>query len=354
MLKLYRRHLDTCKHATKGTKYTKCGCPIWVDGMHEGKRDRHSMDTFNWEEASRLLLEITADESAKDSSVNDAVDGFLEDCERRLHLHTFQKYRETLNALKKFCAGRAITSVRALDYATLYAFVGTLMDAPSTVGKKIERLRTFIRHCEDMGWCENNPARKIKKPKVTSAPVIPFTDEQQKAIIAAIDKYPTANTLGYDNRARVLAFILTLRYTALRISDVVKLRLDKINNNRLLLRTTKTGAPVHLPLPPALLAALKKIENGSPYYFWSGKGEAKGALNVWHRAFIKLLELAKVEGHPHMYRHTMAIDLLEKGVTVEQVAAILGNTPTIVYKHYAPWVESRQKALDAAVMSVWA
>jgi integrase len=101
------------------------------------------------------------------------------------------------------------------------------------------------------------------------------------------------------------------------------------------------------------LDALKAIENGSPYYFGSGKGEAKGALNVWHRVFIKLLELAKVEGHPHMYRHTMAIDLLENGVTVEQVAAILGNTPTIVYKHYAPWVASRQKALDAAVMSVW-
>jgi integrase len=253
MLKLYRRHLDTCKHKSKGAKYTKCSCPIWVDGMHEGKRSRYSLDMFNWEEASQKLLEITAGKTAKDSSINDAVDDFLKDCERRLHLHTFQKYRETLYALKRFCAGRSLTTVRVLDYAMLHAFVSTLTDAPSTVGKKIERLRTFIRHCHDMGWCESNPATKLKKPKVTNPPVVPFTDKQQKAILAAISKYPTANTLGYDNRARVLAFVLTLRYTALRISDVVRLSRDRVNNGRMLLRTTKTGVPVHLPLPPVLL-----------------------------------------------------------------------------------------------------
>jgi hypothetical protein len=47
MLKLYRRHYPACKHSSKGTSYTKCACPIWVDGMHEGKRTRYSLDTFN-------------------------------------------------------------------------------------------------------------------------------------------------------------------------------------------------------------------------------------------------------------------------------------------------------------------
>jgi predicted transcriptional regulator len=54
-----------------------------------------------------------------------------------------------------------------------------------------------------------------------------------------------------------------------------------------------------------------------------------------------------------MFRHTLATELLEKGITVEHVAQILGNTPQIVYKHYSPWIPSRQKALDDAVMSVW-
>jgi predicted transcriptional regulator len=50
----------------------------------------------------------------------------------------------------------------------------------------------------------------------------------------------------------------------------------------------------------------------------------------------------------------LAIELLEKGVTVEQVAAVLGNSPAIVYKHYSPWVESRQRALEKSIRKVWA
>ena len=101
------------------------------------------------------------------------------------------------------------------------------------------------------------------------------------------------------------------------------------------------------------MQALKQIQNGSPNYFWSGNGELKAAIGGWQRTIARLLKLAKVNGHPHMFRHMIAIELLEEGVTVEHVAAILGNTPAIVYKHYAPRVASRQKALDAAVMTVW-
>ena len=75
---------------------------------------------------------------------------------------------------------------------------------------------------------------------------------------------------------------------------------------------------------------------GSPYYFWSGEGKVKSLISTWQVAFTKLLELAKVDGHPHMYRQTTAVELLERGITNEQVAAILGNSPAIIYKHYAP------------------
>ncbi len=355
MLKLYRRHLPTCKHAAKGSKHTKCACPIWLDGMRDGKRSRRSLDTFNWEEASKTLLELTTGTDRKQCSVVDAVDDYLDDCARReLKASGIKKYKEILEQLKLHCAGRAITTVRALDLAAVKGFVSELQDSTLVAGKKIERLRTFFRYCLEMGWTESNPALSIKKPKVTNAPVQPFTAEQVEAIIAAVDKYPKKNSYGHDNRARMLAFVLTLRYTGLRMSDVVTLHKGLMSNERLLLHTTKTGAPIHLPLPKRLLDALKAIETDSPYYFWTGENTLKAPLNVWGFAFSKLLELAKVDGHPHMFRHTMAIELLENGVTVEHVAAILGNSPAIVYKHYAPWVASRQKALDAAVMAVWA
>ncbi len=355
MLKLYRRHVQTCKNRLKGRKGNNCGCPIWLDGMHEGRRRRHSLDTFNWEAASHKLLEITADQTEKNATVNDAVADFISDCERqKLKPQTTRKYSEVLKPLSVFCTGRSISTVRALDLATLKNFVGSLPDSPLTVGKKIERLRTFLRHCSDMDWCDGNPATKIKKPRVTNPPVVPFTAKEQKAILASIRRYPQKNSFGYDNRKRVEAFLLVLRHTGLRMSDAVQLKKSAVTKGRILLRTTKTGATIYLPIPPTLLKLLKEIENCSPYYFWSGEGTLKSGISVWQRTFEALLKLAKVTGHPHKYRHTLAVDLLERGVLVEHVAAILGNSPAIVYKHYAPWIASRQKALDAAVKQSWA
>ena len=46
------------------------------------------------------------------------------------------------------------------------------------------------------------------------------------------------------------------------------------------------------------------------------------------------------------------MSLLEKGVPLETVAALLGNTVKVCEKHYAPWIESRQLALEAAVGDV--
>lgn len=38
---------------------------------------------------------------------------------------------------------------------------------------------------------------------------------------------------------------------------------------------------------------------------------------------------------------------------IETVAALLGNTVKVCEKHYAPWIESRQLALEAAVRQAW-
>jgi len=46
--------------------------------------------------------------------------------------------------------------------------------------------------------------------------------------------------------------VLLLRYTALRISDVATLRRDRIRDGEILLRTTKNGKPVKLPIHPPI------------------------------------------------------------------------------------------------------
>jgi integrase/recombinase XerD len=63
---------------------------------------------------------------------------------------------------------------------------------------------------------------------------------------------------------------------------------------------------------------------------------------------------AGVVGHPHRFRTTFAVAMLEKGVVIESVSIVLGHQNiTVTQKHYAPWVKSRQEELEAAVRKSW-
>jgi site-specific recombinase XerD len=76
--------------------------------------------------------------------------------------------------------------------------------------------------------------------------------------------------------------------------------------------------------------------------------------NLWRRIFKRICKDAGVHpDHPHRMRHTLAADLLVKGASVEDVAAILGNSPQIVQKHYSQFIKARQDRLDSIVSSTW-
>jgi hypothetical protein len=55
MLTIFRRHLSSCKHSSKGRKYRSCPCPISVEGTLRGERIRKSLDLRNWEAARAVL-----------------------------------------------------------------------------------------------------------------------------------------------------------------------------------------------------------------------------------------------------------------------------------------------------------
>ena len=79
----------------------------------------------------------------------------------------------------------------------------------------------------------------------------------------------------------------------------------------------------------------------------------KSANADWQRSLTRLFKLAGVKGNAHRFRTTFSIDLLRHGVSVENIAALLGNSPAVVLKHYAPWVKARQDSLEAEVGKAW-
>jgi len=105
-----------------------------------------------------------------------------------------------------------------------------------------------------------------------------------------------------------------------------------------------------------VIDALKACDEGDPYYFWSGQGTTKTMITEWQERMKKACAIAGIQGggYFHRLRDTFSVRLLEKRVQLETVAVLLGNTVQVCRTHYAPWVKSRQTALESAVKGTWA
>ncbi|MGB6690113.1 MAG: site-specific integrase [Terracidiphilus sp.] len=195
----------------------------------------------------------------------------------------------------------------------------------------------------------------MKAPVVRQVPTLPFSEDEVKKLLWAVDSFREIHPQILESTERRLrAVILLILHSGMRISDVVLLKRERITDGKLLIYTQKTGTPVSCPLPKIVLDALKAADEGDPYYFWSGRETTKSMTTEWQERMKKVCVIAGIpDGHFHRLRDTFSVRLLEKGVPLETVAALLGNTVQVCQKHYAPWVKSRNDVLEESVRLTW-
>lgn len=350
MLRLYRRHRSSCPQTSQ--RYRRCACPVYVEGTLGGEYVNKALDLNSWEAATDLVRSWEKAGRIGGTvapTISEAVQKFLSDAEARgLEESSLKKYRNVLEAhLLGFCNRKGLRDLRHLTVDVLRELRAGWTLAPRTQQKTLETLRAFLRFCEAADWIEKNPATRIKPPKVEDTPTLPLTDDDVQKLLNACRRYR-------GNGRRLRAMVLLLRYSGLRISDAVSLRRDRIHGDRIFLYQQKTGTPVYVPLPAFAVRALMQQPTGQ-YVFWSGHGELKSAIEDWRRSFRSLAKLAGVRKlHFHRLRDSFAVSLLERGVDIETVAVLLGHSSSAVTrKHYNPWVQSRQSALEAAVRRTW-
>lgn len=360
MLRLYRRHRTSCPQTSE--RYRRCNCPIYVKGTLAGEAVRQSLDLTSWTAAIDVIAqwneagEIGGTKAAI-PTIADAITKFFEDAAARsLRAATIAKYTILLERrLRTWCENEGYRLLKQLTPDVLRQFRATWPDGPLAAHKNLERLRTFFRFCHQAGWIKSNAALAVKPPKVRPNPTLPFTEEEFGQLLEACGRYPIQGIYRTGNRLRLTAMVLLLRFSGLRIRDAVTIRRDRVKDGRLFLYTQKTGQPVSLPLPPHVVIALDAVPQlGGAYLFWSGEGDPKSCVADWQRSFRKLCSLAGVQnGHFHRFRDTAAVGWLAAGLSIEEVAALLGNSPNVVIKHYSPWVLERQRILEAKVQASW-
>jgi integrase/recombinase XerD len=343
VLTVYRRHTRSQCRFTRRIE-AKCRCPIWVAGLlPDGTKVKRALKIRDWARAQRLVRdwEVTNEKPKIEqrTTIEDWRDQFVQDCAgRHLASETVRKYKFLFKQLDAFAKGRAFF-VSDFTPTLVSEFRASWKDGALSSAKKLERLRSIFRFAVERRWLFENPARVLKMPKVKMIPTLPFTDDEFRRIVKVCDK-------------RLLAFVCVMRYAGLRISDTTTLRVDALTGNKLTLYTAKTGEPVRVALPPHSADQLRKIPHRHPdFFFWSGHSKVQAAASVWRKRLATAFKAAKIaNGHTHRFRDTFAVGLLEGGLSIENLATLLGHSSIrVTEKHYAPWVKSRQDLLEREV-----
>jgi integrase len=276
---------------------------------------------------------------------------FLAELSETAAFATCKKYRLLMARLVRFSEERGYVRLDQWQPIDVRQFRSTWPVSPQTAVRRMAMLKPFFEYCVSNKWIDSNPARAVRNPKgreiAHSEQKLPFTDDEIRRMYAACQNY--GGTYRHRWTGEDLADFISLSiYTGLRISDVALFHIDRLQpNGEIFLRTTKAGTNVYTWIPEWLQECIRaKAQERGPFIFGAHKPTTLDIITeIWRRRLNRLWADCgpwKERPTPHRFRHTFARILLQRGVSLQDVADLLGNTEAVVRKSYSAWVPERQ------------
>jgi integrase len=192
--------------------------------------------------------------------------------------------------------------------------------SPRVVNLTLKVLRQALKYAVGTRLIDHNPAEHVASVPVSNGADVAMTADEAKAVL------DTAS----DDTLYALWW-LALKY-GLRIGELLELRWSDIDDGGLHVRRSKTAAGTRtLPLIPEAKRVLREHRNAQRvahfegYVFCRADGRPIDERRIGER-WTQLLADAGIEHRRfHATRHTAATLLLEAGVPLEVVSAILGH-----------------------------
>ncbi|MGA1981879.1 MAG: tyrosine-type recombinase/integrase [Acidobacteriaceae bacterium] len=350
-----------------GEEFTKkCRCPKHLRWSANGKQFRRKTGTRSWEEAEKKKRELEDQLAGRDSSqktevdtrdLQTCIDVFIQDKQvRGVTADVIGKYTRELSRLRDHCEMMGVYTVQGITRELLTGFCVTweqLYPSTQTRGAVRTRCRGFLRYCYEAQWLARIPA--LPKIQVDEPETLPLTQDEFDRLLKAVAVFPDP-----ARRQHVRALFQLMRWSGLAVRDALTLpkaalRCDggiyRVTTNR-----TKTGTHVSVPVPPKVAEEILAVTNEGEYIFWDGRTDI---VKTWTKYMIApAFKAAKITSDGYMVSHrlrdTFAVDLLEKGVPMEEVSRLLGHTSIkTTEKSYAKWSKGRQDRVDALVTGTW-
>jgi integrase/recombinase XerC len=251
-------------------------------------------------------------------------------------------------------------TLRDWTHATAQRFVDyrlALGEAPTTVSRRLATLKHIGRTLSERSTSFMNPMHEVKGPKV--APLKP--QGIPPLVLKKLSLELTQNSCGRDRfkKLRNAMLFLFLAGTGIRAEEVRTIKLSQFEDSLLWIRNVKTKGrrfrsvyvPSHLhqQLTYYLDARRSELERkfgrlsdaqikNVPLFISTYRAEISrpeslqmGSKSVW-RAINAIGKEYKL--HPHLLRHTFALELLDATGDIRLVAQALGHSDVRVTMRY--------------------
>jgi integrase/recombinase XerD len=279
-------------------------------------------------------------------SLDDAIDRYLDHLkvERNLSPHTLEAYARDLRQLGEHLAKAGVAKIAQVTPVHVTAFLRARAGAGvagRSRARSLSAVRGLFKFLRAERELEADPTAPVDAPRIGRALPVVLTLAEVDALLAAPDR-------STPQGLRDAAMIETMYATGLRVSELVRLRLDDVDLRVGVLRATGKGRKQRLvPLGQQAAALVTSyLADARPSF---AKGRAPAALfltrlggGMSRQMFWKLLTAyARAAGirtkiSPHKLRHSFATHLLERGADLRAVQAMLGHADiatTQVYTH---------------------
>jgi len=214
---------------------------------------------------------------------------------------------------------------------------------PETIRFELTTLRNAFNKAVRYGYTKDNPVANVAKPKKEIPDITYYTQGELDAIFAEFERraeegFRVQSTAAWATYREV---IYCLHYTGMRIGDALALQWENVSLpfRQLVLRQMKTGKELRIPLPAEFRERLEALTGRNPnptgFVFQNTAGNMIKYSHM-DSAIRRVLKEVGIEKRSplHSFRHTMAMRLIDQGVSPRKVAAQLGDTLETVIRNY--------------------
>ncbi|MCS7032171.1 MAG: tyrosine-type recombinase/integrase [Gloeomargarita sp. SKYG116] len=246
-------------------------------------------------------------------------------------------YRQVRNALRD-CPYGLNEPVKVRDWLVSH-------HPPDACKRILTRLSACCRWAVQSGLLDRNPFQGmtslIRVPKATRQEIDPFTPQERDVILDVLDRHPT-----YRHYRPLVQFLFL---TGCRPGEALGLEWAHIHDGYIHFQQSavvthpgtvkpglKTQASRRFPINRQLQALLDSIPQTSRWVFPSPTGRLINQNNFSRRVWPAVLAQAGVR-YRRLYntRHSFITWALQKGLPVQDVAKLCGNSPGVIYSNYA-------------------